>query len=67
MGSLYQYRVIEITVEDSGYGDAAPSLTDILDEIDRERTNFERIVHISQKDDYTYEVLLERGYGKGGR
>ena len=67
MGSLYQYRVIEITVEDSGYGDAAPSLTDILDEIDRERTNFERIVHISQKDDYTYEVLLERGYGKGGK
>ena len=67
MGSLYQYRVIEITVEDSGYGDAAPSLTDILDEIDRERTNFERIVHISQKDDYTYEVLLERGYGKGDR
>lgn len=67
MGSLYQYRVIEITVEDSGYGDTAPSLTDILDEIDRERTNFERIVHISQKDDYTYEVLLERGYGKGDR
>ena len=67
MGSLYQYRVIEITVEDSGYGDAAPSLTDILDEIDRDRTNFERIVHISQKDDYTYEVLLERGYGKGGQ
>lgn len=67
MGSLYQYRVIEITVEDSGYGDAAPSLTDILDEIDRDRTNFERIVHISQKDDYTYEVLLERGYGKGDR
>ena len=67
MGSLYQYRVIEITVEDSGYGDAAPSLTDILDEIDRERTNFERIVHIYQKDDYTYEVLLERGYGKGDR
>lgn len=56
----YNYRVAEITVGDSWYSDTTPSLADILEEIDRERAIFERIVYISQKDDSTYEVLLEQ-------